>query len=86
MSYQAALVSSSPPSSFLSTGGWSHWYSLCNKIILEIVLGSYVTSSKSFNIIVMYYFFINKMSYFYLFVFLFLFYISICINFTNLKA
>jgi len=74
------------PAIFLSTSGWSHWYSLCNKIRLEIVLGSYVISSKNFNIIVMYYFFINKMSYFYLFVFLFLFYISICINFTNLKA
>jgi len=39
-----------------------------------MVLGSYVISLKSFNIIVMYYSNINKMSCFYFFVFFFPFY------------
>ena len=49
-------------------------------IRLEIVLGSYVKSLKSFNIIVMYYLNINKMSCFYLFI-----YVEMLARYTGLQ-
>jgi len=74
------------PSPLLSLHQWPETLVYLTPLPLEIVLGSYVISLKSFNIIVMYCSYIKIMSCFYLFVFLFLFCIFICINFTNLKA